>query len=350
MREKPPYASFDSPMKFQAIQGIIARRLREHPKAICSYSGGSDSDILIDLLERSRKMFNLAPIKYVFFNTGLEMKATKRHVRETAEKYGVEIEEIRPKKGIVTAVREYGIPFISKQMSLDLHYVQKYKVPFSIAWEFQQAEDKKAKLKEFQERYNIKHHPITFLCSCNSDAEPICTQTTISCAPYLLDFLNENPIPFRVSDHCCSVCKKRPSHEAQKGYEVVITGERIAEGGVRSIHKDRSCFDEQRDGTYRMRPLFYVSDRDKAWYKNEFGIRYSDAYEVYGLKRTGCTGCPINAKATEELERIAKYEPQLAKAAWNVFGASYEYRRKYNEYKAMRRAEEKRDKDQISMC
>ena len=30
------------------------------------------------------------------------------------------------------------------------------------------------------------------------------------------------------------------------------------------------------------------------------------------------------------------------KAAWNVFGQSYTYRQKYNEYKAKRRAEEKK--------
>ena len=38
--DRPPYADYDAPAKFQAIQSIIARRLREHPNAICSYSGG----------------------------------------------------------------------------------------------------------------------------------------------------------------------------------------------------------------------------------------------------------------------------------------------------------------------
>ena len=78
--ERPAYADFDAPAKFQAIQSIIARRLREHPNAICSYSGGADSDIMIDLLERTIRAIHLPPIKYVFFNTGLEMKATKEHV------------------------------------------------------------------------------------------------------------------------------------------------------------------------------------------------------------------------------------------------------------------------------
>lgn len=52
--DRPPYADFEAPQKFQAIQGIIMRHLGEHPKAICSYSGGADSDILVDLLERTR--------------------------------------------------------------------------------------------------------------------------------------------------------------------------------------------------------------------------------------------------------------------------------------------------------
>ncbi|MBR2644189.1 MAG: hypothetical protein IKD54_02755, partial [Clostridia bacterium] len=59
--DRPDYADFDAPHKFNAIQGIVARRLREHPKAIQSYSGGADSDILIHLVETTRQMFNLAP-------------------------------------------------------------------------------------------------------------------------------------------------------------------------------------------------------------------------------------------------------------------------------------------------
>ncbi len=31
--QRPPYADFDAPEKFQAIQSIIAKRLKEHPNA-----------------------------------------------------------------------------------------------------------------------------------------------------------------------------------------------------------------------------------------------------------------------------------------------------------------------------
>lgn len=136
----------------------------------------------------------------------------------------------------------------------------------------------------------------------------------------------------------------------QKDYEMIITGERRDEGGMRSVpRKDNTalCFTETASGQYRLRPLYYVSDSDKAWYKETYGIRYSDAYEVYGLTRTGCCGCPISYKAVEDLQKIGKYEPNLEKAAWNVFGKSYEYRKKYNEYKERRLIDEQNEKKNI---
>ena len=65
--DRPAYADYEPPPKFMAIQSIIGRRLREHPNAICSYSGGSDSDIMIDVIEKARDLFKLPPVKYVFF-------------------------------------------------------------------------------------------------------------------------------------------------------------------------------------------------------------------------------------------------------------------------------------------
>ncbi len=343
--DRPEYADYDAPGKFQAIQGIVARRLKEHPKAICSYSGGADSDIMIDVIERTRTIFGLPPVKYVFFNTGLEMQAIKDHVAATAEKYGIEIEKVKPDISIVTAARRYGIPFVSKIMSGGLSEWQKKGVPLSIADEYNEAEDKAAKRKELKERYPKCEHLINFLCCCNSAGEPRPNiQLVINSSKYMLDFIRECPPDFKISATCCDCCKKNPAHKVQKDYDMIITGERRDEGGMRSVpRKDNTsmCFTETSGGQFRLRPLYYVSDADKAWYKEYFNIRYSDAYEVYGLKRTGCCGCPISYRAVDDLEMIRKYEPGLAKACWNVFGKSYEYRAKYNEYKAKRRAKEK---------
>ena len=349
--DRPAYADFDPPAKFNAIMSIIAKRLTQHPKAICSYSGGADSDILIDLIERTRKMIPTLPeVKYVFFNTGLEMKATKDHVRETAEKYGVEIETVHPKVGIVQAVRQHGVPFISKIMSGGLSEWQKKGVPLSIAEEYDRAEDKAAKRAELKERYPKCESLINFLCCCNSAGEPRPNiQLVINSSKYMKDFIAECPPDFQISAKCCDYCKKNPAHKVQKGYEMIITGERRDEGGMRSVpRKDNTtlCFTETSNGQYRLRPLYYVSDSDKQWYKEYYGLRYSDAYEVYGLTRTGCCGCPISYKAVEDLEKIRPFEPNVVKAAWNIFGKSYEYRQKYVEYKAKRMAEDKEKKSE----
>ena len=340
--ERPAYADLPAPEKFQAIQGIIMTRLLQHPNAICSYSGGSDSDILIDMIEQARQIVTLPKVKYVFFNTGLEMAATKKHVQETREKYGVEIEEIRPKKSIITISREYGIPFVSKIMSAGLSQWQKKGIPLSIADEYTNATDKAAKRKELSARYPKCEQVINFLCCCNSKGEPRPNiQLVINSSRYMLDFIKECPPDFVCSADCCTHCKKNPAHKAQKGFDLVITGERRDEGGMRSVPRHENatgtmCFHEESDGTFRFKPLYYVSDSDKSWYKQKYGIRYSDAYEVYGLTRTGCCGCPISFKAVHDLEKIAPYEPGVVKASWNIFGKSYEYRKKYNEYKAKR--------------
>lgn len=343
--DRPDYADFEPAAKFEAIKSIIAKHLIKHPNAICSYSGGSDSDIMLDLIERTRDLFELPPVDYAFFNTGLEMKATKDHVKEVAEMYHIEIEEHRPEVNIVNAVRNYGVPFVSKIMSGGLSEWQKKGIPLSIADEYEQAEDKAAKRKELKERYPNCESVINFLCCCNSDGDPRPNiQLVINSSKYMRDFINEYPPDFQISAECCDYCKKKVAHIVQKDYEMIITGERRDEGGMRSVpRKDNTalCFTETASGQYRLRPLYYVSDKDKQWYKDRYHIRYSDAYEVYGLTRTGCCGCPISYKAVEDLEKIQKYEPNVVKAAWNIFGKSYEYRKKYNEYKKVRMDQEK---------
>lgn len=354
--DRPDYADFDAPAKFQAISAIIARRLREHPNAICSYSGGADSDIMIDLIERTRKMHRLPPVKYAFFNTGLEMKATKDHVKEVAEKYGVEIETFRPNVNIVMATREHGIPFMSKFFSQRINEWQIKNIPLSIVNEFNSSTNKYEKLKELEEKFPKSKALIQFLCSCDNRGEPWSVgHMRINSEKYMLDFIREYPPDFQISAKCCDYCKKQLAHRVQKGFDMVITGERMAEGGIRATSKqmletnplNTMCFFEQSNGQHRLRPLYYVSDKDKQWYKDYYGIRYSDAYEVYGLTRTGCCGCAISYKAVEDLEKIRPYEPNVVKAAWNIFGASYRYRQKYNEYKRKRMDEEKKARKKV---
>lgn len=347
--ERPCYADYDPPEKFRAIERIIKIRLKEHPNAICSYSGGSDSDIMIDLIEKARRKYNLPPVKYCFFNTGLEMMAIKNHVKDMEKKYHVNIREYRPDKNIVQATREYGIPFVSKIMSSAMDTVQEKKIPLSIKEEYDNATDKAAKRQELKERYPQAEQGINFICCCNSKGEPRPDiQLVINSSKWMYDFMKENPPDFKISAKCCDYCKKDIAHKVQKDYEMIITGERRDEGGMRSVPKKADangtmCFSEQSNGQFRFKPLYFVSDKDKEWYKEQNGIKYSDAYEVYGLTRTGCCGCSISSKAIEDLELIRPYEPNIVKAAWNIFGDSYAYRQQYKEYVAKRRKREADD-------
>jgi 3'-phosphoadenosine 5'-phosphosulfate sulfotransferase (PAPS reductase)/FAD synthetase len=305
---------------------------------------------MLHMIEETRKLLNLPPVAYCFFNTGLEMEAIKRHVKDMERLYGVTITEHKPKKNIIQSVRDHGAPFISKIVSSGLEGIQRKGIPLSIHDEYNGATDKATKRAELKARYPKCESVINFLCCCNSAGEPRPDiQLVINSSKYLLDFIKENPMPFNVSAKCCDHCKKNVAQKAQKPYDMVITGERRDEGGMRSVPRkaefhDNStmCFNQASDGKYRLRPLYYVSDADKQWYKDYYGIRYSDAYEVYGLKRTGCCGCSISANATADLEKIRPFEPNIVKAAWNVFGDSYRYRAKYNEYKARRYSDKKR--------
>ena len=79
-------------------------------------------------------------------------------------------------------------------------------------------------------------------------------------------------------------------------------------------------------------------------------MTHSRCYTEYGMRRTGCVGCPYSPKITEELEIIQKYEPKLYKAAMAVFGKSYEYTRKYREFqKAMTRQEKENKNNQMEV-
>ena len=228
-----------------------------------------------------------------------------------------------------------------------MYEVQNHNVDLSIidATYGMTEEEAAAWMARYEKEKHVQRITLHFLTSRDRNGRIQKNQGSIISIEYLKDFIREYPPDFLVSSKCCDYCKKKPAHEVCDKYEMQITGEREAEGGLRSIamtkNQPHGCFRESVRGQFRLRPLYYVSDADKAWYKEYYGLRYSDAYEVYGMTRTGCCGCSINAKAVQDLERIRPYEPWLVEAAWNVFGDSYRYRQAYNEYKAKRRAEEK---------
>lgn len=115
----------------------------------------------------------------------------------------------------------------------------------------------------------------------------------------------------------------------------MIVGTRKAEGGARSSAY-KSCFDQSNHGAAQYRPIFWFKNDDRKEYEEMFNIVHSKCYTEYGLKRTGCAGCPYGRDYQYELEVLEKYEPKLAVAIKNIFADSYAYTKKYEEYKENR--------------
>ena len=74
---------------------VTKPKIERYEKIGCGISGGSDSDIIIDMIS---KFDSEKKVKYVFFNTGIEYEATKLHIDFLQKKYRVKIEEIKAKR------------------------------------------------------------------------------------------------------------------------------------------------------------------------------------------------------------------------------------------------------------
>lgn len=295
---------------------VTNKKLLDYQNVLVSVSGGSDSDILLDLVYRLSK----SNVRYVFFDTGLEYKATKDHLRDIKEKYGIEIEVIKAKKPIPITCRDYGQPFLSKQVSEFIERLQRH----NFKWED----------KPFEELY--KEYPkckAALRWWCNEWGEN--SKFNIEYNKGLKEFMVLNPPKFKISPKCCKFAKKDPVHEFIKinKFDLNCYGVRKAEGGTRSTAY-KNCFTDNSEcsGVDEYRPIFWYKNETKKIYNSHFNITNSKCYTEYGLKRTGCAGCPFNKDFETELKIIKHHEPNLFKAVNNIFRDSYEYTRKYKEF------------------
>lgn len=318
----------------QAVQEMVFKTL-DHieneaihdGKILVSISGGSDSDIMIDLFERIGYPIGL--VVYVWFDTGLEYDATKRHLKDLEDKYNVKIVRYRPKLTVAQAVKRKGYPFISKEIS------EKIRRGYCAGFDW----DSSVGYEEMIEKYGRVKAFAKWWCSGVREA-----RFSVEGTKGLKQFLEANPPQFQISDLCCDNSKKSPARKAIKDFKATldVTGVRRAEGGIRTFAY-KSCFSEKADKKVaQFRPLFYLTDKDKQEYKEFCGVTYSDCYEVWGFKRTGCACCPFGSGFEQELETVKKYEPKLYAAACKIFGPSYEYTRAYRKFKEAYKAEKKR--------
>lgn len=296
---------------------------------ICSVSGGSDSDIMMDIIEKVKGDID---VKYIWFDTGLEYKATKEHIKYLENKYNATIERVRAIKPIPTCCKEYGQPFLSKYVSEQIDRLQRH----NFKWEDKTYE-------ELQREYPLCKSAVKWWCNQytkENDFDNV-SRFDIGYNKYLKEFLIKNPPSFKISNQCCNWAKKKVSHKIEKEYKKVlhIIGIRQAEGGIRSTMY-KNCYSDNGDKS-NYRPIFWFKNSDKEEYEYKFKIKHSDCYSKYGFKRTGCCCCPYGKELEQELDAIRKYEPNLYKAVNNIFGKSYEYTKQYRKFCERKKQEEK---------
>ena len=298
----------------------VAAETPWHDRILCSISGGYDSDIMLDMLER---FGGHGKTTYIFQNTGLEYEATKRHLKDLEARYGIEIIELKPKKAIPTCVKTYGVPFWSKYVSQMIQRLQKH----HFQWEDEPFEVLYA-------RYPKCKSSLRFWCNDFHTKTGKESRFNISYVSGLKEFMIQNPPDFLISPKCCDYAKKDPAHDflEQGGFDMNCVGVRKAERGARSTAYT-SCFDRGFGGPSQFRPLFWMTDKQKEEYRTHFGLIRSDCYEVWGMKRTGCACCPFGKDFETELELVQTYEPKLCAAAKAIFGKSYDYTRKFLEFR-----------------
>ena len=300
-----------------------ADQVINHPKyknIMCSISGGSDSDIMLDLLyrvDREKK------VHYVWFDTGIEYQATKDHLLYLEDRYGITIEREKAIQPIPYTTRKVGQPFLNKFVSENINMLQRNE----FKWEDKPYE-------ELIEEYPKCGSAIAWWC--NRRAKPQEKYSTsmfnINRNKWLKEFLVENPPTFHIANKCCTYAKKDVSKKyiKENNIDLSIMGIRKAEGGIRSTIK--SCFDHKDKKSDTYRPLFWFLEEDKRYYEEVFDVKHSDCYVKYGMTRTGCAGCPYNRKFEEEDAIIEQFEPKLYKGISNIFKDSYEYTRKYRAF------------------
>lgn len=303
---------------YQATKYLLVtnQKVQEYDNIAVSISGGSDSDIMVDMFT---KCDDNKKVKYVFFDTGLEYKATKDHLDFLEEKYNIKIDREKAIKSIPLSCKQYGQPFLSKHVSEMMSRLQRH----DFKWED----------KSYEEL--IKEYP---KCKsaldwwCNTKGEN--STFNISRNKLLKEFIIHNPPTFIISNKCCKYAKKEVSKKYNQNNktELNVVGVRKSEGGVRAT-RYKNCFDKKYDTCDEYRPLFFFTDVDKKEYKETFNIIYSDCYEIWGMKRTGCVGCPYGRELKQELQLIEKYEPKLYKAVCNIFKDSYEYTERYYKFR-----------------
>ncbi|MGL5798223.1 MAG: phosphoadenosine phosphosulfate reductase family protein [Cetobacterium sp.] len=238
-----------------------------------SYSGGKDSEVLVDICRR------LYPdIKIAFVNTGVELPETVKQVLKR-KKEGYNIDVITPKKRFKDIISEYGYPVISKEQA-------------SYIYDYNNTKNEELKLKRLNGINGSWKISEKWKFLINAD--------------------------FKISDKCCNWLKKEPVKRYEKNTNrKVITGMMASESSKRLSGYLKTGCNSFTSTRPMSNPLGFWLESDIWDYIKTFNLEISKEYTEHGCTRTGCSGClfgqhlEYKRTGTHNILRLEENYPKL---------------------------------------
>lgn len=291
--------------KIQVTQTRIIEWYTKHNnKCFVSFSGGKDSTVLADLVARVCVALG-AKLVLWFSDTGLEFPELRDHVKSfpkyLEDKYGIEVELVidypRDKEGKRVTFRNVilneGYPIISKHVCNTVRGAR---------------QGQKSRLDKLNGVAKMNDGSLS-LFNCKK-------------YKYLLD------APFKISEKCCDIMKKQPSHDfTKKSGLFPIIGTMACESQLRRkewFKNGCNAFDKKYASS---QPISFWTEQDVLKYIKQYSIPYPTVYgdiiedengklRTTGCERTGCMFCGFGCHLEKEPNRFQKLK-QTHPKIWN---------------------------------
>jgi 3'-phosphoadenosine 5'-phosphosulfate sulfotransferase (PAPS reductase)/FAD synthetase len=245
-------------------------------KVYVAFSGGKDSTVLLWL---TRKLF--PDVVGVFSDTGLEFPEIRNFV-----KLQDNIVWVKPAINFREVINSIGFPVVSKMQA---QYIEQYR----------NGSEYIKKLRWYGKEYNgIVNYKI-------SDSWKFMINA-----------------PFKISDKCCDIMKKKPMilYEKESGNYAIIGNMATESIQRKKQYLQHGCniFNKKNSSS---RPLSFFYDTEIWQIIKKYKLKYSSIYDM-GYNRTGCMFClfGVHLESPNRFQLMAKTHPKQYDYCMNKLG------------------------------